>query len=100
MTEQDAIDLNREREFSKNLCMYYDVIVIGDTVPDGRAIYQDIEKGFCKNVHFILETTNRFDWGIRDHEVCTYVLYYNFNFIPNRFIVNFNFIPKFSKGLL
>ncbi|KAJ3059591.1 hypothetical protein HDU98_004433, partial [Podochytrium sp. JEL0797] len=54
------------------ICSLYDIIIIGDTIPHGRALLQSlVEKNpakRCKSV-VIVEMTNRFDWDIKDHSV-------------------------------
>ncbi|KAI8612397.1 hypothetical protein BC830DRAFT_577257 [Chytriomyces sp. MP71] len=57
--------------FINKLCDASDVIVIADTMPDGRAILVSLtavqEKLRCKS-QIVVELTNRFDWLVYDSE--------------------------------
>ncbi|KAJ1556280.1 hypothetical protein HK405_003456 [Cladochytrium tenue] len=48
------------------LCHQYDVIIVGDTIPDGRALLDAVllDDPACAATHLVLEITNRFDFGI------------------------------------
>ncbi|KAJ3016840.1 UNVERIFIED_CONTAM: hypothetical protein HDU68_012000 [Siphonaria sp. JEL0065] len=51
------------------VCGLYDVIIIGDTIPHGRALMQSLlEKDPAKRCKskIVVEMTNRFDWDVKD----------------------------------
>ncbi|KAJ3295852.1 hypothetical protein HDU79_008204 [Rhizoclosmatium sp. JEL0117] len=51
------------------ICSQYDVIIIGDTVPHGRALLQSmVERSPARRCRskLVVEMTNRFDWDIKD----------------------------------
>ncbi|KAI9350220.1 hypothetical protein BDR26DRAFT_578954 [Obelidium mucronatum] len=53
------------------ICGLYNVIVIGDTIPHGRAVMQSLlERDPAKRCKskIIVEMTNRFDWDIKDKD--------------------------------
>ncbi|KAI9329006.1 hypothetical protein DFJ73DRAFT_765812 [Zopfochytrium polystomum] len=62
MAKADA-DALRENDFTKTLCAQYDIIIVGDTIPDARAILQDLQlqTPHCGAAHVVLEITARFD---------------------------------------
>ncbi|KAJ3265810.1 hypothetical protein HDU77_003830 [Chytriomyces hyalinus] len=51
------------------VCSRYDIIVIGDTIPHGRALLESLlEKDTMKQCRskIVVEMTNRFDWDVSD----------------------------------
>ncbi|KAI9350222.1 hypothetical protein BDR26DRAFT_852046 [Obelidium mucronatum] len=57
------------------VCSKYDIIIIGDTIPHGRALLESLlEKDPMKQCRskIVVEMTNRFDWDITDKSA-----YYN-----------------------
>ncbi|KAJ3408655.1 hypothetical protein HDU80_005004 [Chytriomyces hyalinus] len=52
-----------------HICESYDVVVIGDTIPHGRALMQSLLEWSpakqCRSV-VVVEMTNRFDWDVKD----------------------------------
>ncbi|KAJ3186394.1 hypothetical protein HDU82_004235, partial [Entophlyctis luteolus] len=53
------------------ICSLYDVVIIGDTVPHGRALLQSvIHPSRAKQCHakIVVEMTNRFNWDIQDRD--------------------------------
>ncbi|KAJ3295848.1 hypothetical protein HDU79_008200 [Rhizoclosmatium sp. JEL0117] len=57
------------------VCSKYDIIIIGDTIPHGRALLESLlEKDPMKQCRskLVVEMTNRFDWDITDKSA-----YYN-----------------------
>ncbi|KAI9350221.1 hypothetical protein BDR26DRAFT_891514 [Obelidium mucronatum] len=50
------------------ICSLYDIIIIGDTIPHGRALMQSLlerPNRQCKS-KIVVEMTNRFDWDVKD----------------------------------
>ncbi|KAI9359192.1 hypothetical protein DFJ73DRAFT_757661 [Zopfochytrium polystomum] len=64
MSKADA-DALRE---SGSLCAQYDIIIVGDTIPDARPLLQDLHQQTpaCTSTHIILEITVRFDALVED----------------------------------
>ncbi|KAJ3060309.1 hypothetical protein HDU98_003714 [Podochytrium sp. JEL0797] len=57
------------------ICSRYDIIILGDTIPHGRAILESLlEKDPMKQCRskVVVEMTNRFDWDVKDKSA-----YYN-----------------------
>ncbi|KAJ3063689.1 hypothetical protein HDU98_000520 [Podochytrium sp. JEL0797] len=68
MSERDARELIQSGYVSK-LCTASDVIIIADTVPDGRAILLSLlnpDPLLRCSSNIIIEMTNRYNWNIRD----------------------------------
>jgi hypothetical protein len=50
----------------EQLCRDNDILIVGDTTPDGRPVFESLFDGHCPNTTVIIEITNRFDWAIDD----------------------------------
>ncbi|KAJ3237476.1 hypothetical protein HDU81_009420 [Chytriomyces hyalinus] len=66
MTQQRAEELVAEK-FAASTCENYDIVIIADTFPHGRALVQsllsDNSELIC-SAQIVAELTNRFDWGL------------------------------------
>ena len=59
------------------VCEQFEVVVIGDTIPHGRAVLESIagagvEDRLRCNSKVVVEMTNRFDWAVEDEELPKY----------------------------
>ncbi|KAJ1543357.1 hypothetical protein HK405_009350, partial [Cladochytrium tenue] len=59
---------HREAGTIASLCAQFDVLIVGDTIPDARGVLEAIrdEDPWCAATHLVLEITNRFDFGVSD----------------------------------
>ncbi|KAJ3105481.1 hypothetical protein HK100_003893 [Physocladia obscura] len=51
------------------ICNQYDIVIISDTVPHGRALLQSLvhpNKNLRCSAKLVVEMTNRFDWDVKD----------------------------------
>ncbi|KAJ3131046.1 hypothetical protein HK100_006920 [Physocladia obscura] len=68
--------VNQNGMLADFFCRAFDIIVIGDTIPDSRFLLQFIDKTSpsetCGISKIVMMTTNRFDYGIQQSDLSTY----------------------------